>query len=123
MKPGESSAGFGFPKSARLLLSHDFRRVQGRGRRIRTRHLLVLYTPGRREESRWGLVVSKKVGKAVTRNQVKRWLRESIRHRRRELVGAWDLAVIASPRAADSTFSVLDEEIAEVVKTLSQRAG
>ncbi len=59
----------------------------------------------------------------MTRNQVKRWLRESIRHRRRELVGAWDLAVIASPRAADSTFSVLDEEIAEVVKTLSQRAG
>ena len=82
----------------------------------------MLYTPGRRAGSRWGLVVSKKVGKAVTRNQVKRWLRESIRHRRGDLVGTWDVAVIASPRAAGAGFHALDRDVARVVEALSERA-
>ncbi|MCB9793928.1 MAG: ribonuclease P protein component [Alphaproteobacteria bacterium] len=101
-----------FPKSARLLRSPEFRRVQGGGRRIRTRHLLVLWARGRGAESRFGLVVSRKVGNAVTRNRVKRWLREAIRHNRWRLEGQrLDLAVIASPRAADAGLDALERDL------------
>ncbi len=96
--------------------------MQGRGRKLRTPHLLVLYTRGRRKSSRWGLVVSRKVGNAVKRNQVKRWLREAIRHSRGDLRGRWDLAVIPSPRATEVGFHVLQSEIDQVVSTLSERA-
>lgn len=96
--------------------------MQGRGRKLRTPHLLVLYTRGRRKGSRWGLVVSRKVGNAVKRNQVKRWLREAIRHSRGDLRGRWDLAVIPSPRAVDADYHVLLDEIEQVVATLSARA-
>lgn len=104
----------------RLRLSADFRRVQSRGRRIRTPHLLVLYTRGRTPESRFGLVVSKKVGNAVVRNRVKRWLRESLRHHRVDVVGAWDVAVIASPRSATAGLAVLDVEVQRALSQLGK---
>lgn len=111
---------FGLPKNARLRVSSDFRRVQGRGRKVRTRNLLVLYSRGRESQSRFGLVVSKKVGNAVARNRVKRWLREAIRHNRHHVKGRWDVAVIASPRAVDAGLDVLTQDLCYAIGRLGQ---
>ena len=54
---------------------------------------------GSEEGSRFGITVSRKVGNAVTRNRVKRWLREAIRHERDGLDGG-DVVFIAHPQAA-----------------------
>ena len=110
----------GLPKNARLRVSSEFRRVQSRGRKVRTRHLLVLYSRGRESQSRFGLVVSKKVGNAVARNRVKRWLREAIRHNRHSVQGRWDVAVIASPCAADAGLDLLSEDLCYAIGRLGQ---
>ncbi len=55
--------------------------------------------------SRCGLVVSKRVGKAVVRNRVKRWLREIARQA--SLKPGWDIVFIARPRAAVTGFTDL----------------
>jgi ribonuclease P protein component len=116
----KAPVGESFPKSIRILRSPDFRRVQGRGLRFRTKHLLVLQTRGRSPRSRFGLTVSRKVGNAVTRNRVKRWLRESIRRRRAELDGRWDVVFIASPGAGSAGFDALDLEVASALKAISE---
>lgn len=109
-----------FPKTARLLRSPDFRRVQGGGRRVRTRHLLVLWSRGRGGQSRFGLVVSRKVGNAVVRNRVKRWLREAIRRNRWRMDGRrLDLAIIASPRAANAGLDALERDLLFAIDRLS----
>jgi ribonuclease P protein component len=49
---------------------------------------------------RLGLSVSKKVGDAVTRNRVKRVLREEFAHRVQDIPGRLDVVVIARPGCA-----------------------
>ena len=49
---------------------------------------------------RLGITVSRKVGNAVVRNRLKRWIREYFRCHRAGLTAPLDLSVIAKPGAA-----------------------
>jgi ribonuclease P protein component len=61
--------------------------------------------------SRFGLTVSRKVGGAVVRNRVKRWLREAIRHERVSVAGGWDVVLVAHPDAATAGATVLRQDL------------
>jgi len=67
-----------FPKSARLLKSPEFRRVQ-RGRRAACAMLAVHVRGNGLGRPRLGLAVGRKIGSAVVRNRIKRRLREGFR--------------------------------------------
>lgn len=113
----------------RLLRSHDFRRIQGSGRKVRSTHLLLLALPRRRApttqqtvslgavpvvDCRFGLTVSRKVGNAVTRNRIKRWLREAIRHLPPPARGPWDLVLIPHAEAINAGYHALVQEVADL---------
>ena len=75
--------------------------MKERGTRLHAGDYLILALPNECGRARIGLTVSSKVGGAVVRNRVKRWLREAFRNIARELP-AVDLVVIArssAPRA------------------------
>lgn len=59
--------------------------------------------------SRYGLVVSKRVGKAVVRNRVKRQLREVLRQT--PLKSGWDIVFIARPAAATARYADIDKMV------------
>ena len=59
--------------------------------------------------SRYGLLVSKRVGKAVTRNRVKRLLREVLRLK--PLEPGWDIVFIARSGAASASYAELERSV------------
>jgi len=83
-----------FGKAARLLRRGEFLAVQQGGRRLYAGELLVLARDAGMDRPRLGVTVSSKVGSAVIRNRVKRWVREAFRSVAAELPPV-DLVVIA----------------------------
>jgi ribonuclease P protein component len=72
--------------------------------------------------ARLGITVSKKIGIAVTRNRVKRRVRECFRLRlRREVPAFGDLVVIARAGAAKLDYAALCHELAIAIAHLSRR--
>ena len=59
--------------------------------------------------SRFGLSVSKRVGKAVTRNRIKRLLREILRVV--PLKSGWDVVFVVRPVAANADYAGLKREV------------
>jgi ribonuclease P protein component len=88
---------------------------------VRQRDVLLLVVAAHDAGSRFGLTVSRKVGNAVCRNRVKRWLREGIRQERVHLQGTWDVVVIAHPSAAEVGAVALREQIAKAFVSLNNQ--
>lgn len=65
-------------KFERLKKNNDFLKVYNKGKSYGCKNLVIYYLPNGRENFRVGFSVSKKVGNAVTRNRVRRYIKESL---------------------------------------------
>ena len=70
----------GFPRRYRLGGNRNYRYVYRRGKSCPSRNLVLIHLKGR--DLKIGFSVSGKVGNAVTRNRIRRWLREDVRRLR-----------------------------------------
>lgn len=70
----------GFARRYRLGDNKNYRYVYRRGKSYPSRNLVLIYLKGR--EQRFGFSVSSKVGNAVTRNRIRRCMREDVRKMR-----------------------------------------
>ena len=84
-----------FPKTERLLKRADFLRLSRSGKKIQTRFFIAAVLDGTTGNNRIGITVSKRVGKAVERNRIKRLIREYYRNRKETLPGNRDINIIA----------------------------
>ena len=62
----------------RLRKNEDFKRVYSKGKSYGCKNLVLYYLPNGTDTFRAGFSVSKKVGNAVVRNRVRRYMKESL---------------------------------------------
>ena len=87
--------------------------VYSQGRTWRDGLVVMKVLPNGLTLCRYGLSVSKRVGKAVTRNRVKRLLREILRLK--PLEPGWDIVFIARPLAATVDYGGLEKSIGDLL--------
>lgn len=116
-----------FPKSARLRQSQEFRSTLNQGVKTVCPHVVLFASPRTDENgTRLGLVVSKKVGNSVTRNRVKRYLREAYRHLRPDIdqeavLKNLDLVVVARGSAAEADANEIAGALRHCLKRLCRQ--
>ena len=72
-----------FGRRYRLGSNRNYRYVYRRGRSCPSRNIVLIHLKAR--DLKIGFSVSAKVGNAVTRNRIRRWLREDVRRMRTQL--------------------------------------
>jgi ribonuclease P protein component len=85
---------FRFRKHEHLRRAADFRRVYERRRAASNNWLIVYACENGLPYLRLGLSVSRKVGRAVQRNRLRRLYREAFRLTRHEMPGGLDLVLV-----------------------------
>ena len=126
----------GLPRRLRLRRRAEFLRVQKTGTKLHTRHFLVFVAPSlplvsarrpghvglqddRLPETRLGVTVTRKVGKAVHRNRIKRLVREAFRRHRRDFAEGLDIVWVAKRDAGTLSYPSMVAEM----KALADRLG
>jgi len=103
-------------REQRLRRGVDFERVRA-NRKSWAHPLLVCYerSRGDTDSTRLGIVVGRRVGKAATRNRVKRRIREAARALYPQLLTGHDLIVIARQPSASATLADLSVALESVL--------
>ena len=97
----------------RLKKNRAFQYVYRRGQSVACRNLVMLFAPSR--ELKVGFSVSKKTGNAVTRNRIKRRLRECFRPYLGDVkTGLY--VIVARPSAAEAAFDDLKRDVRYLLK-------
>lgn len=91
----------------------QFKLVYDKGRSWATKELVIKALPNGLESTRYGLTVSRRVGKATVRNKIKRRLREILRQM--DLPPGWDIIIIARNPAVTAEYLTLVRSVGNLL--------
>jgi ribonuclease P protein component len=106
-----------FPKSARLRKRAEFLQLASAPHKSTVRGFLVVWRENDLQSARLGITASKKIGCAVVRNRVKRYLREFFRRNRLEMAPV-DVNIIARRESALMTFPDIERELNKALRLI-----
>jgi len=94
----------------------EFDAVYREGRRRLSQHFVAFLRPNGLDQSRFGLSVPRALGSAVTRNRLRRRIREILRLNRSRIPSGWDMAI--HPRSTGVAAAEFGPLAAELVNLL-----
>ena len=100
-----------FNKSDRIRKSKEYGALVRKGRRLSNRCFVFNHRANNLNRNRLGITASKKVGKAVIRNRIKRVIREHFRNNRDKLGTGIDLNVIVRSESRSLSNEILVKQL------------
>lgn len=114
-------AGQRFRKSERLRKRHEFTHLTRSGYQCQDRYFIIRYGVNDYDHARLGVTATKRIGGAVTRNRLKRVLREFFRiHRFRVAIGV-DCNIIVKSGAVTLTTDQIFKALEALFDEISHR--
>ena len=104
-----------------LKKNYEFRRLYSKGTSSATPCLAFYCRKTRNPNNRIGFTVSNKVGNAVTRNRIRRRLREIYRLHECEFQSGYDMVVVARMRASGADYHRLERDFLRSADRLGLR--
>ncbi|MCG9126181.1 ribonuclease P protein component [Candidatus Poribacteria bacterium] len=104
------------PHPDRLKKQWEFQRAYKSGRKYWDAYFVIYIYSTPLDQARLGITVSKKVGKSVQRNRVKRLIREVFRLLRSDLYPKYDIVVVGRPAACELTASQVEESLSKLFR-------
>lgn len=102
-----------------LTENREFKRIYNRGKSV-VNHLLVLYyVENELPFNRLGITVSKKIGKAVVRNKVRRVIKENYRLKESHIREGYDIIFVTRVQGKDASY----KQISSAMDNLLKRTG
>ena len=102
-----------------LKKNHEFRRLYSKGKSTVASTLVCYCRRTGRNGNRVGYTVSNKIGNAVTRNRIRRRLREIYRLHERGMLPGHDIVIVARHRAAEADYHRLERDVLRSFEKLS----
>jgi ribonuclease P protein component len=100
----------------RLQRPSEFQRVFQHGKKLIAPFFIVYILPTSASYSRLGIAVSKRVGQAVVRNRVKRYVRELFRRHKALLVPPCDVVFVARREAAEASLEAYAQQFLRLLR-------
>lgn len=103
----------------KLRREEEFQRLRVEGQSYSSGRMVVRVATNGAATVRFGIVTSKRLGKAVRRNRARRLIREAIRRLCSRMVSGWDVVVIARAPLLDASMPQVELDLEHVLR----RAG
>lgn len=117
----------GFPKEERILRSEEFTRILRQGKTARGTLLSAYWIrvhPVGGGVNRVGIAAGKRLGNAVTRNALKRRIREAYRRNKRELpCGGFAIVFVAASPMIGRGAGEVDAEVRRLLALIAESAA
>lgn len=104
-----------FPKDNRILNRSDFVNLNRSGQRLYTKHFTIIFKRNGLGRTRLGITVSKRTGKAVKRNTIKRLIREFYRTSMPLFPQGYDIVIVAKKDVSRFGFHRIKDELGKVI--------
>ena len=98
--------------------NYEFRRIYRKGKSVVSPYMVLYCQKNRQGRTRLGVTVSTKLGKAVTRNRVRRRLREIYRLNEDRFLPGYDIVVVARVKAVRSQYADLNKQFLRLANKL-----
>lgn len=99
----------------RLRNTRRIREVRRSGSSESNRWLVVSSLPGEETESRFAFSVSRRIGNAVTRNRIKRLMREAVRRNLPHMSDPCDVILIARTAARSASYAEIERAVTDLL--------